>query len=638
MRRTRHLMTFSHRLALVAMLGSPLSACGKKEEPPPAPVADTTPAAKEEVKTPPPETKPAEKPVEQPAANTPPERGGMKLGSVATFPEDMVAVAGVKSLSQLIAAFSSQAQAIGGLEVPPDALKSALEGLKAQTGVDFAWLDAEKPMQIAVPNPKKYPEGFVAIFPVKEGTKLDVAALPNPAKDAEGHTAKLDLGGKTLFVDDLGTHVLVTSHGTFKTEFESFFKEVAAWNPSEPIIIDSSVENLTKIFGDELGEAKKSLTELTGMLTQGADSSQAATLMQAADFGFAFIEGTTRMAIALDPTGDFPRLGLAFAGKPESAVGKLVANANGRKVALATTIPAEAWLAIGYNIEGFGYMSNAKDSLDQLLAMPNPVFASFTEADKTELGEKLNKLQELQGTESVTWIRQDGPKPFVLQGIADAKDGPALMQAFFDFGDFFFKKIWTMARPQMLKSGQVQEADAPENLDFRGFAALVSKVASAMGMSLEVKEAATKNGGTARAVEFGIDWAKIPPAPETKLVSNWLGDKLGFGFAAEGKYLATSLSADAAASAAALLDRGVPSDAADTWIGKAKDNAFFFLVRPARLLKVLAEALPQMSEKKGVIDTLADEPIALTGMSDGSMLNFEITLPMSMLKGFAQLQ
>ena len=154
MRRSRHLTTFSHRLALVAMLGSPLSACGKKEVPTPA-AADTTPAAKEEVQAPPPETKPEEKPVEQPPAAAVPERTGMKLASVAVFPEVVVAVAGVKSLSQLVSTFSTQAQAIGGVEVPPDALKVALEGLKAQTGVDFAWLDTDKPVQVVAANQRE---------------------------------------------------------------------------------------------------------------------------------------------------------------------------------------------------------------------------------------------------------------------------------------------------------------------------------------------------------------------------------------------------------------------------------------------------------------------------------------------------
>lgn len=641
----RRFMKFSHRIALATALMGPITACGK-DEPKPA-AADVAaeppkpePAKPEAPKAVEPEVKPAEV---APATAGAPQRERMKLGSIATLPEDVIAVGGVASLGKLVTAFADQAKQVPGLEVPSDPLKMALEGIKGQLGVDLAWLDPEQPVAFAVPNPKKYPDGFIVLLPVKREASLDLSKWPGAEVNAEGHDAFVDMGGRTFFLNELEAsanrgspprRLVMTSHPFLYRDLESFVTDLAYWVPGEAIVLDTSVENATRIFGAELGDAKKSLAEMASMLSAG---DQAATVSQAADLGFAFVEGTSRMSIGLDPTGDFPRLGLSFVGKPDSPVSKLAAQANGKKVGFAAAIPPEAWLAIGYDIDGAPYTKSAEESLKKLFDMPNPFFASFTEDDKKDLLGKFEKLSELQGSQSVTWLRIDGTRPFILEGLSDAKDGPALMQGMLDVADVFYRKGWSMARTDLVNGGKFTADQAPENLDFRGFLKLANTLTSAFGVSLDVREAKSKAGGSALGFEVSLQSDKLPPDNEIKLAMSLFGERLGLGIASESKLLSYAFSADPAARAAAILDQGVPASSTDAWLQAAGNSAMFMVVRPARILKALAETVPDLASNKAFFDGLADEPLVLSGASDGQAVSFELTLSAKQMKALATL-
>lgn len=634
-----------------------LFACGKKDpEPAPQPaaadVAQPAPektekreladkADAEAAKPAAPDLAPAPvAPPSQVAGATPPERAALQIGSVETFPADVVAVAGAQSLAGLVKSFADQAKRGGvGVADGQDPLAMAIGVLQAQAGVDLAWLDTDKPLRIAVPDPKKYEDGFVLLAPVKADAKPEAKAFPNAVPKADGHWAKVTVEGRTIFVDELDGHLVVTSHGNLFKDLGPFLKDLAAWTPKEPLVIDTSVENLVRIFKDQLDSARAMVAMLAGGAGKDAQlSAQAATTVQFANKGFALVEGTSRISFAMDPGGDFPRIGLAFRGLPGSPLEKAAADMVGRKLSFLGAVPADAWFALGYDVPGVGAFSDAESLVQSITSGQNPMAPKWTDEDKKHLTALVTKMIELQDSQSVSWMRQDGSHPLVFEGLSASKDGAALQATILEAGQFFFEKVWASVREQALASG-APAAQLPEKMDLRGFLALASQQLSAIGFNASVVEASTKSGVKASGFELKIDWARLPfKDPMVSLIGKLLGDKVGVSLGGEGKFFAAAFAGDSATRVANLLDlaTNLPT-AQDPWVAKASESGLFLMIRPTRLLRALGDIVPQLAAKQAYIAGLPDDPVVIQGASDGKTLSVELTLPARLSTLFTEL-
>lgn len=633
-----------------------LFACGKKDpEPAPQPAAadvaqpapekaETKAEAKadaEVAKPAAPDVAPPSAPAQElPAAATPPARAPLQLGSVETFPADVVAVAGAQSLAGLVKSFADQAKR-GGVGVPDgqDPLAMAIGALQSQAGIDLAWLDTDKPLRLAVPDPKKYVDGFILLAPVKADAKPDAKAFPNAVPKAEGHWAKVTLEGRAIFVDELEGHLVVTSHGNLFKDLGPFLKDLAAWTPKEPLVVDTSVENLVRIFKDQLESARGMVAMLAGGAGKDQQlAAQAATMVQMANKGFALVEGTSRIALSLDPNGDFPRIGLAFRGLPGGPLEKAAADMAGRKLTFQGAVPADAWFVLGYDVPGAGAFSDAESLVQSITSSQNPMAPKWTEDDKKHLTALVTKMIELQDSQSVSWLRQEGSHPLVFEGLSASKDGAEMQATILQAGQFFFDKVWAAVREQALASG-APAAQLPEKMDVRGFLGLATQQLSAIGFNASVVEATTKGGLKASGFEFKIDWDRMPfKNPMIGVVAKLLGDKIGLALGGEGKFFAAAFANDSATRVAALLDLA-PSlpTAQDPWVAKAGDGPLYILLRPARLLRALSDVIPQLAAKQAYIASLPDDPVMLQGSSDGKTLSLELTLPARLSTLFTEL-
>ncbi len=636
----RRFMNLSRHLALVAMLGTPLAACGKKDPEPVAPLADVqvspqaqagdiAPKAEEKVAeaaapdaTAPAEPTPAADPL---PAGAPPDRAALVTSSVATLPDGIVALAGTSNFGELFNTFATQVGKLEGTQLPPDALQGFLKGAKDQVGFDLSWLDTDKPLRFAIPDPKKHENGFIMVFAVKADTKLEPTLFAGATAGADGHWAKIPFQGRDFYIDLVEGHLLITSDGAFAKQYEGFIKELTAWVPSSPLVLDTSVENLRKTFAAELAQGKEMAEMIAGMASDAENPGQSAQIKEMADMGFALVEGLNRMGFALDFSGDFPRIGITMTGTPESPLGKFAATTKDRKASFAKAAPAEAWMVFGYDVPGTGYFTNFDSIVDQLSAQEgNPIAPNFTDAEKTELKGKLQKLLEYQGSQSVSWIKQEGSLPFIFEGLADSTDGAALLAGLLDAGDYIFKKMWTQVRKQVLASGAPAD-QAPETMTFKDFAAFFTRNAGAMGISLAATDATSPKGAKSVGLEVNVDWKRLPMKEEGKIVADLLGEKIGIGLSGHEKFFAAAVGPDAAKRAGEVIDRGVPENT-DPWLTEVSESTFFVLLRPARMLKVLATHVPDLAEKKAMIDTLTDDPFVITGKSDGTTLSFEIVM------------
>lgn len=621
------------RLALVAMLGTPIAACGKKD-PAPAPAALADVAPVDTAKTPEPEKKEEEKPVEAKAADVvptpagaiPDERPALSTASVEAIPDGFVALAGTSDFGALFKSLGGMVAKLEGQPLPDNALEDFISTAKAQIGIDLSWVDTAKPLRFAIPDPKAHENGFLMVFAVKADAKLEPTAFPGATAGVEGHWAKVDFQGRELWLDLVEGHLIAASDKSFAKDQEAFVKSIIAWTPAAPLVLDSSVANLRKTFAQELSSAKEMAQMVVGMANDPNNPGQSAQIKQMADLGFAVVEGLDRMGFAMDPGGDFPRLAVSMTGSPESPVGKLAAETKDRKAAFATATPADAWLALGYDIPGAGYLSNVDQLVDQLTSQSdNPVAPRLNEAEKAELKVKLSKILELQGTQSASWFRLEGNLPFIFEGLSDSPDGANLSAALIDVGDFLFSKVWVQMRKQMVAQG-IPADQVPEGMKFSDFLGFFNKNAGMMGINLASIEAATDKGVKGHGVEFDINWSKLPMRGEAAIVGQLIGNKFGLGLAGYEKLFAIVMGPDSAKRAAGLVDRGAPATTDDVWLGRLAQKPMYFMLRPARVLKVLAANIPDMKEAQPTIDQLSDDPLVVTGSSDGKTLSFEVQL------------
>lgn len=645
---------FFRSMTATAALSTLLFACGKDEPatppPQPQPAAQVDPAkggddkTKDEAKLGGGENKPnpvgaapAEPPPVVPlpplvASAAPVARAALTPSSIATFPADIVAVGGTPSLAALVNAFAAQAARVPGQQIPPDPLPMAIGAFQAQTGIDLSWLDTDKPLRFAVPDPKKFQNGFMLLLPEKAGA-FDPAKVPN-GTPGNGHLLTIKVSDeRSIYLDRVvDGHILASSHADLAKSMEAFVKDLGAWTPKDPLVLDTSVENLVRIFADEVKSAK----EMVGMVAGAAGDDgggQMAQMVKLASGGFALVEGAQRMSISLDPAGDFPRIGFAFRGLPGSPLDKAAKDLSGRKIAFAGAVPADAWLAFGFDIEGASYLSDAQAVVDAVTKPGGlgPMPVTWTDDEKKAMHDLIIKAQELSGSQNMAWIRQEGPRPFIFESLTDAKDGKALQGALMELGEFFYKKVWAEGRKAMLAQGG-SAADMPESIAFKDFVGLASKNLSALGFGLSVNEASTKAGNQVGALEFKIDWSRLPMKGPAQAVSQAFGGNIGISLAGEAQRFATVIGPDAATRATRILDEAAaPTEQKDPWLAMANDHVMFAMLRPARLLRALVDLVPDLASKREAIGQMPDDPFVVRGTSDGSQLYLEGTIPAKVL-------
>lgn len=587
-------------------------------------------------KTPPP---PPEKPADPVAPATPDEPpamtahpGALNPRSVATMPPQVVAVGGTPSLKALVDAFASQARRIEGAPVPAAPLETALQAAQQKLGIDLSWLAIDKPLRFAVPDPKKYPDGVVLLLPL-EG-ELKASMLPG-ATAGGGHDMTVKLGSETMYFDKLvDGHVVVTKHDGLAKEVSGFVKELAAWTPKDPLVIDTSADNLVSIFGTELGEVKEMVQSMgSAMASRPEMAAKMGPMLEMADSGFALVEGASRIGLAVDPRGDFPRFAVALSGKPGSPLDEIAKDLTGRKVAMAGAVPADAWFAMGYDIEGLSYLSDADRIVDSLTtADMGPIKIEWTEGEKQQMKALLMKSQELQGSQGVAWIRQEGATPFIFESLSDTKDGAAMEKALLGLGELFYGKLWSQTRKMMVAQG-APEAQLPAAMPFKSFIAMMSQNLGAAGIGVAIDEATTKGGHAVSSLRVKIDWSRLP-AGGAKEIGDLFGDEIGIALAGQGERFASVIGPKAAERAAGLLDAELAAPTGK-WLQQVGDQAFFIMLRPARLMRALSGVVEELGEKKAMIDALPDEPIFVRGAGDGKSLRIEGTIPAKVMAALA---
>jgi len=632
----------THALLLATTLLFWSSACGKKDEPAPTPAPATTAAPP----TAPPPTAPAtsappagvvnDKQPEPsakvelpPAAMTPvPAQAALLSSTLATFPADIVAVGGLQNPRALMDAFLAQAKRVPGLTQTADPLDFLLAHVKEAFGAkDLSWLALDRPVRFAVPNPKKYPHGFIQIYSLVPGTKLEPTAFANAKAKDEGHWASLPTSAdEKVFIDLDGELMTITSHAALTKDLGPFIKELSAWTPGSPVVVEASATNARTAFASELSELQGNIDGLTKQLGDaGAKPEQLAMLKNVADGAFGMLTGLDRLGLALDPSGGFPRLALSFraiAGTPFAATAQALQSA---RPTFASLVPDQAWFALVYDFD-FTDLLGGKDMLAEALAHQS----TLSEADAKTVSALAGKMQELGTGNHALWLTTSGSFPIAIESVSSASDGPALKDAMLGLFDFLFKQRWGHTREGLIAGGM--SADALPGLEFADFISKAGTMTRAFGV---VPSLPKTDGASVLALDF--DWSRlgagrIPAAMHDALVG-FVGRHLELAVAAAPSRVSFAFGPFAGARTAELVAMSSDAQVKDPWLAQAAADSFGVLeLRPVRLVRALA-SLPQVAQARDAIAKLPDDPLLISGSSDGTAVNVTITLPIDMLLG-----
>lgn len=633
-----------------ALMTLAMMACHKDEQKPPPATTAATQAPAPAAATPDAtggEAKPAadDKPKEEPpkpveatplaaaASAAPVDQPALSATSVAELPQPIVAVVGTPSLKALVATFVERAKQVPGLTQTADPIAFVLERVKTSFGLTSTdWLDLDKPLRLAVPDPKKYPDGFVALLPVGGGAKLETSVFASAKPKDGGHWASLEAApGKTLYLDLEGDVLVLSSHPTLVKDLGGFVKELSGWTPADPLVLDGAVGNARTIFAAELAAAKAQMDGMAKQLEEAGMKAPQLAAMQAMATGiFGVIDGLDRVGVALDPRGDFPRVAISFRPVAGSKLATTIAEAGKRRPALAPLVPAEAWFAAVYDMDAKGLFD--PESLMKALASEGKL--PLEEADVKAAVGLLGRLNELGTGSSAVTVSTSDSFPFALESISGVTDGAGAREALFGFLGLLFDKAWGKARAQLAQNGV-----PAEQLPGETFPAFVEGVARLSGPA-GIKPSIVSGDGV-DALALDLDWSRVGggrlPSQLSDLLLRLVGPRVELGFSAAANRIAFGFGPHGAARAKESVNKGLDGGVADPWIARAaKDDFAVLSIRPTRLARALVD-LPQVAAKRDAIGKLPDDPILVEGASDGTTARVTVTIPLQLVMGLIAL-
>ncbi len=322
--------------------------------------------------------------------------------------------------------------------------------------------------------------------------------IPGRSPRPRGTGPSSEREGRAFFLD-VADVLVVTSHGDLFKKLGDFPQTLAAWTPTDVLVLEASVANARGFYKQELTAAEamtKSMGDKLRDAGMAADQLEAIQSMAAGMFGI--VTGLDKASIALDMAGSFPRVQFGFAATPGSTLAATLTDLEKRRPTLARLVPIDAWLAVAYDMDLSGLMGGS-DGLLSALSQPGVPWTA--EQAKTMVGH-LTTLQELSLGPSAFWVRTAGAFPLAIESVVAVSDGAAAKAAFIGFLDIIFTSTWAKARAQLADSGM--PTDTLPGPDFRGFVRDAGRISRAFGVGMDLP---TTPG--ADVLAMNLDWKRL---------------------------------------------------------------------------------------------------------------------------------
>ncbi|MFT7580712.1 MAG: hypothetical protein ACI9MR_002385 [Myxococcota bacterium] len=558
------------------------------------------------------------------------------------LPDSVTAVIGTPSFARAVTAFTDAVKGFGAA-TPADPVAAALAQLRSQLGTgDVSWMATDRPLRVAVPDPKAYPEGMLALIPFDgevAGLKQALALAP-----AAGHAGKRSAGGRELFVDFHKSHVVLTSHPGLWTKLQPFVDQtLLGWTPRAPLVVELSLTRLRKIYAAEYSVARGFGDAMATQIVKRANiPGQADTIKGALSGVFDFASNTDRLSLAMHPNESDLGLEIAITGVKGTPYASTIATLGGRALALLETIPASAWFAFATNMAP-ALLTPDEATLVAQLTAPGRNGVQLTKAQATTVAKRIQELVAVSEGPSVMAISSRSGFPFAISSVMAVRDGAVAERSMVDLLEVVWDVMMTGAKARLGESG----ADLSQ-LPLGSFSAaigLLDNVGKNLGVSAKTSMAAEKRPGgnvSVRSARFDFDWTKTKAAfeasPDTyDVLRAMVGERLEMALVRGPQRLAIGLGPDAVAqSSSAAVTVGAATNSLIT-----PDAADSFLVVGLRLGAMLQglSALPRLAPIRSQLAQLpADEAFRISAGSDGTWLTVRFNVPVALTRGVLNLR
>jgi hypothetical protein len=230
-------------------------------------------------------------------------------------PADIVVFGGIEDVGKIADPLSTMAS---GVTRAPMQLKSQLPRLASETlGLTSAdAIDFDKPVRLAVLDPKKHVRGFgVFMVHVKDEQGLVAASPPNRATNDQGNAYGWDVPGGRMYLNMVGDVAVFTMEPATFSEHQQFLKELSVASAPGGATLVAKAANVVALYSGDFETAlaglKAQAASATGPAAQGI-----ANVVKVDEGMFALLKELDTLTLSLRPTDD--GLVLGYAAKPRA--------------------------------------------------------------------------------------------------------------------------------------------------------------------------------------------------------------------------------------------------------------------------------------------------------------------------------
>jgi hypothetical protein len=476
--------------------------------------------------------------------------------AVAPLPPDVELVAGDNIAGwmtfQSLDGLFNAADAIGGklALTPPGAStkQQVMAQLTAALGDTFSgleWLDTAKSVHVAfqddgpaapaapgaAPAPAADPTGgIVAVLHVTDKAKtLTAMTSAKKGADAEGHEAKIEKAGKTLYVDFVGNALVFTMTKDRFAKVKGFVERLDKVASPSLVYLGISVEDLAKTRATELDGFFKQFEAMgAAMPANPAMPNQAAVMQTYSKMIRSWANDMRRVEILVGADVTNTRFEIRMTAKDGTKLAKQLSAGKGRTPKdIVNLLPANSYLTFAASVDPAASLEGLDDSLvmvKDMLKLDQAGYDAFAADVKSAI--------KLQDGNSALAVYPDGAAAVGLLAVAGSTDGEAAMKLTKRLVANLLLKVLNDQEAEKKKANPkaeddpamkvVKQALTEQKLDpILGF---FGPIAATKGVTITANT--SKDGdATCDVLDVAVDWTKMGGGDDAKKGEAIIGAK-----------------------------------------------------------------------------------------------------------------
>ena len=619
------------RWCLAALLTAAMAVGGCKKDGGEAatPAGPATAAKTGEAK--PGEAKPGEAKPEAKAGET-------RAAAPATIavPDGVIMYGGIKSLDDMTTRISSVVDKVKPMPGLGMIITGALSKELGLSSMD--WLDTSKSARFAVWNPKEGDKPIVMLYPMKSKEAFEKSLPETREAGADGNAFKYQAGSRDAFVNYSGDYAVFARDAKGYDRMKGFVDGgLSAYQPTDVFELTIVVNNVTRIFGDEMKELRGQVAKMmAGDMAMSPLMASPETMRKQVDMMFDLVDQLDVATISARIDGDHIKVPFHLKAKDGSEMSKFFDAARNRSLTLLDYVPVGSYLVVGSNMDPTNF-GEWNDLGITVLAEA----LKLSDADKTKLTGLMKDAMAAQTGESMFALYKDGALSLSMLAVGGAKDGKKLRDTTYEMYGMLWSKLIDLVKGEM-------GGDLPPEFDLSSFTKAIESlavIAAPMGVTLKVGSE-TYNDAPIDTLEISVDYAKFPLAQEdpkaVEVMKAIVGDKvvLAAGYGKE-RY-AMAMGPDAVARIKEVLDgkkSGAPVALKTAMEHGVPGAAMMFYVSAVDGLKAFS-ALPELASMRDTIRGMsaANGATFSFGSASGGGVSAVIDVPLSHIQEVMKLQ